>query len=237
MNIHTVKHSASRPVGLGKVGLGKVGLSMIAALLLTACAADPLPEPGTFEAERLIRRLLAEAQLAFEARRLTSPRRSNALQRYRQVLSLDPGNTHARNGINIIVEQYLTWAILDAEEGNYSAAFSYIRHASAVDPEHLNIPAVRQKIERQRSNRERVFRLERHRLNERMVASDTLEAIVAEILKGGAFVVIRAPDDESGRWLYQRLNSMTSSRIEASLEVEPGLRPIVIVTRTDGERR
>ena len=202
-----------------------VGASLI--LLLTACAIEP--RPGSARAERLIARLLVEAQHAFERKRLTTPVSDNAHQRYLRILSLDPENEQAKEGINTIVEQYLSWAMESAKKNRHASAANYLRRANTVDPEHPNILPATHKVNKKRAMREEVFQLDPKQLRNREVDGKVLKAIVKEMLSGDTFVVIRAPDDASGRWLYQLLNTRVPYRVQASYEASAA--PAILVSR------
>ncbi len=205
------------------------------ALVLAGCTTpsavrtpDKPSRPPENPRQDLVYDLLEEARVAFASNRLTTPNEDNAYFRYLQVLAIDPDNAAAEDGINAIVEQYLSWAIDNAREGRFSKAANYVGKASSVDPEHPNIAPVIRLINDSRQQGDRTFRLDRTALRNRAVDPDTFEAIVQEILRGESFVIIRAPDDASGRWLYQQLNNLTSTRVQASLEI--GIPPAVIVT-------
>lgn len=187
----------------------------------SAPAAQP-PQP------EVVGSLLTEARTAFRKHRFTTPADDNAYDRYRKVLAMDPGNPEAENGIGAIVEQYLLRARETAGQGRYDAASHYLDKATSIDPEHPNIPPLSRMIKDAKGAREKVFVLDRGQLVTRRVDESVLEAIVREILDGDSFVAIRAPDDASGRWIYQTLNRLTSTRVQASLEI--GNPPAVTVT-------
>jgi len=66
-----------------------------------------------------IKVFLKEANILFKADKLTSPKGSNAFARYKMVLSLDPKNKNALNGIDRIVDRYVTLAekVIKKNEG------------------------------------------------------------------------------------------------------------------------
>lgn len=89
-------------------------------------------EPGRAEE---IESLLADARNDLEAFRLTWPPGSNALERYRRVLELDPDNSKARAGITEIGETYLELNDRAVAQENFDKAKAYLDKAAQVLPE------------------------------------------------------------------------------------------------------
>ncbi len=88
-------------------------------------------EPGRAEE---IESLLANARADFEAVRLTWPPGNNALERYRQVLELDPDNSKAKTGITEIGEKYLQLKDQAVAQENFDKAKAYLDKAAQVLP-------------------------------------------------------------------------------------------------------
>ncbi len=82
-----------------------------------------------------IETLLASAREDFEAVRLTWPPGSNALERYRKVLELDPDNANAKAGITEIGEKYLELNNQAVAQENFDKAKAYLDKAAQVLPE------------------------------------------------------------------------------------------------------
>ena len=179
---------------------------------------DP-QETQTDPQEIQIQQLLSSANWALEEDRLTTPTENNALSDFRQVLLIDPSNAFARDGINRIVEQYLAWALDHAERSNLKRARQFVSIAEEIDPQHPNIQPVVNKINDQEDRVVTVFKLDPVAVRRKTVDAQELDRIAARIAHHRAFVTIRAPDDRSGRWLYQELNSRVDFRLEATLEL------------------
>ncbi len=81
-----------------------------------------------------IETLLANAGEDFEAFRLTWPPGNNALERYRRVLELDPGNAKAADGIREIGQRYLQLKDQAIAEENFDRAKAYLEKAAQVLP-------------------------------------------------------------------------------------------------------
>ena len=95
--------------------------------------------------------LLAAGGRALAATRLTTPAGNNALEAYRAVLDIDPGNRDAREGIDAIVQRYgdLTDAALARDQ--LSRAEDYLDRAAEVDPRSERLIGMRDAIDRYRA--------------------------------------------------------------------------------------
>jgi len=179
--------------------------------------------------ESQVDRLLAAAELNYSNNQLTTPRDNNALQKYRAVLKRDPGNVDALDGINRIVEKYLAWARDHAEQGNISKARLYVARAETVDASHPNIDPVVNLINDREDQKTTLFTLRRNDVLNRNAARIAFDTIARQITRNQSFATIRAPDDASGRWIYQELNARVPFRVEAAFEVQNT--PSVLLSR------
>ena len=82
--------------------------------------------------EQRITRLLEEAEAQFRRNNLTTPVGANALERYNQVLRLDPLNGRADAGLKRIVGQYAEWALEYYVSGAYAKAEELLGRAEKV---------------------------------------------------------------------------------------------------------
>ncbi len=98
----------------------------------------PATDPARERAAR-IAALLEAADTDIEALRLTTPPGNNAFEKYNAVLSLEPQNEAAREGIDRVVNNYLQLAQSAAETGDIETARRYVSRAAAIRPDH---PAV-----------------------------------------------------------------------------------------------
>ncbi len=166
----------------------------------------------------LIASLLAAAREDFEAQRLTTPIEQSAYQKYLRILSIDETNQAAIEGINTIVEQYLSWAIDKATQDNHARALQYLAKARSIDATHPNIQPVSLLIDQARTRATTVYRLPADAVAQRRGSEIDFRGISARILEQGALISIRAANDATGRWLYQELNRHAGVRIEARFE-------------------
>ena len=78
---------------------------------------------------QIIDELLIAAAGDLKADRLISPPGRNAMERYNQVLNMDPMNAHAKDGLNIIASRYLSWAETALTNGEVERSRMYLERA------------------------------------------------------------------------------------------------------------
>jgi serine/threonine protein kinase len=122
-----------------------------APTVVPAPAPDPLAvaNPALTLAAR-VEDLLGRAALDLEAARLTLPPGDNAYEKYRDVLTLDPTNVTAQQGIAGIARRYLDLAQRDIEAGEFQRADTYLRRAEALNPGQPEAMAARELLTRKR---------------------------------------------------------------------------------------
>jgi hypothetical protein len=113
-------------------------------------AQEPVVDEAAIraEAERQaeIRSLLAAGAAAIEEARLTTPEDDSAMYYYQRVLSLDPENEEAEQGIRNIVTKYVEMAENAAASGNVDRANSFIDRAGTVSPNDPELIAARARL-------------------------------------------------------------------------------------------
>ncbi len=77
--------------------------------------------------------LLAKAEQDMAALRLTNPTGSNALERYRAILALDPTNQAAQQGLNDIVSRYVELVARAGDAHQFEKAQQYLHQAEAIE--------------------------------------------------------------------------------------------------------
>ncbi len=112
-----------------------------------------------------IQTLLAEAQRHREALRLVEPAGRNALETYRRVLQIDPGNLPARQGIAQLVRDEELLAVRSFETGLFQASLKRIAAGLSIDTSDASLLALRQRVEQaiQDERRERRAALQQAR--------------------------------------------------------------------------
>ena len=91
--------------------------------------------------------MLTRAADLMTAGRTTEPRGNNALEVYRAVLKLDPGNRLADAGLASIERVYLDRALADAAQDDFSAADTTLSQASVIRPGSTALLETRARIE------------------------------------------------------------------------------------------
>lgn len=154
------------PAAGGPVPAGEVGHhAVVASAPVTAAVEQPgdpgiqLPEapgpaPSTVtspspDAARKaeIDGLLAEAAKDVAELRLTTPRGSNAVEKYEAVLALDPGNDAARQGLSAVSDRYVDLASTALTRGQLAAARRYLELAQSIAPDNARVQTLRRELE------------------------------------------------------------------------------------------
>lgn len=182
--------------------------------------------PASARKRKKIRQLLQKAELAYLNENLTTPLDNNAYFYYLNVLTIDPENPDSTQGLNDIVERYLDLAISHANRFELKIASDFLMKARSVGDNHPNILAVKNRIDQQKSLRSKKYALSLPQLRSRSGnLSHKLLEIGRAIARHDAIVIISAPSDAMGRWIYQQLNAADENRVKA--EFKPGDQPQV----------
>ena len=116
-------------------------IAVIAALLAVAGLMSwmaPERKPA-IDPQALIANNLAAAQRAFREGHALEPRGQSAFDRYNTVLSLDPANAAARQGIDQIADRFATQAGMAIARGQVAAAIVALDSIRRVRPEHRQL--------------------------------------------------------------------------------------------------
>jgi tetratricopeptide (TPR) repeat protein len=100
--------------------------------------------PGSREQQ--IADALARAQQAVAELRLTTPESDSAMFHFQQVLSLDPENETARDGVRNIVLRYVSLSDSAAASGNRAQAGTYLERAASISPNDPEVIAARARL-------------------------------------------------------------------------------------------
>lgn len=168
-----------------------------------------------------IEHLLADAEVALAAMRLTTPGHDNAYDRYRQVLDFLPEDPRALAGIQRIADAYFGLALAAAEQGDRSEARRLFQLAVELAPEHPSTTTVAQSIERLLAAPVATLALDDEALQRFEPAlGQRLQRLGAQAKRDDLLVVIQVPRDELGRWVYQRMNAAPPNvRLRARSEI------------------
>lgn len=182
-----------------------------------ASGAAPAPVASTEE----IVALLHQARDAMDRGQYINPARGSALGLYDRVLALDPANTEARRGLELIAQYYLDLASAAVRRRQLTRAQSMVDWARIVDADHPGIAAAEAQIRLLADARRVRLPVERSQLRSR---SEALVRSLAELgsraREENCLTIIRSPSDASGRWMYQQMSRAPgSTRIRADIEI------------------
>jgi serine/threonine protein kinase len=110
--------------------------------------------PGGFdEQQNTIDRLLTGARDDISALRLTTPVGNNAVEKYRKVLSMDPGNTEGIDGLNRVADKYLQLVNNALNNSDLAHAEDYLHKVMRINPDHPGIASARERLDAARTAR------------------------------------------------------------------------------------
>ena len=153
---------------------------------------------------------------ATKDRRLTTPKNNSAFLFYRKILLLNPNHQGAIEGISNLSEIYLSWAIRSIESLEFLKAKEYIKKAEFLDPDNFNIVSVRKMLTKRSQQKTILFSLNKKNIVERATSQINFEAMANYLSGSDSYVIIESPNDADGRWIYQKINEITSDRIKAT---------------------
>ncbi len=215
--------------GCSAVPVAKVGSSAVTPSAVTP-SAERVSVSGQLEPDRVLAvlELLDAADRALKDRRLSKPRGDSAVDYYRRVLALLPGYEEAQQGLKTIVDRYIEWSDAAVRQGRSDRALSYLARARQIDADDPDIVQAAQRLRTLGQREIGYVRLDAREL--RLKSADlvlVLGRLADRVRAESARVVIQAPTDAQGRWIYRQLNQRHENfRIRASLrlDAQPGVR-------------
>ncbi len=171
-------------------------------------------------AQLVIDRLLQDAEIALSRDQLMTPSHRNALDKYKAVLLFDKSNTDALLGIGKVVTRYCELAQSSASKGQFGQAKVFLARAESIEPDMSVIATTRKFIAQTQRNFTQLVTLQnpvekknnseislsRPQLQNRAQSlADELQTIALEIRETDQYVLIVAPTDADGRWVYQEM--------------------------------
>ncbi len=92
--------------------------------------------------------MLEQAVRYQNAGQFTDPNGANALQTYRRVLELDPGNAQAEQGIQAMLSRLVRWGRVAESRGDFEAAAQFYSTAVGIDPESAELHSALKRTQR-----------------------------------------------------------------------------------------
>ena len=96
-------------------------------------------------------------------------------------------------------------------------AKQHIEKAQILDPENLNIISVTKMLDKRSRQETKLFSFAEAEIADRTVPQTEFEAIGKYLSGPESYVIIESPNDSDGRWLYKKINEITSDRIKPVL--------------------
>lgn len=170
---------------------------------------------------RYIADILYNGMRALRADRLMTPPEDSAYHYFSRVLAFEPDNTVAHDGMRDIALRYLQLADTASRQGQFDNAESFLRRAEGVDNTLPALAVARQTLATARAQTHSVHTLNNRELAARQSSiAQQLDDIARLVAENNTFVLITAPSDELGRWIYAQLQaSMTNARLRADIEI------------------
>ncbi|MDP2129160.1 MAG: hypothetical protein Q8K97_17490 [Pseudohongiella sp.] len=222
-------------------------------VLLAACAQpapaprivvtpEPEPDPGLVDhsrldeeelARRYVADILYQGMRALRTDRLMTPPEDSAFHYFNRALALDPGNQIANDGLRDIAGRYLQLADLAGRQGQFNNAENFMRRAAQVDGSHPNLEQTRRRLQTERERTHSVTTLNAREVLARQSSVITQLRELARIaMDNNAFVLITAPNDEIGRWMYAQIQeALGDYRVRGDIEIgeQPSVRLVLAI--------
>lgn len=118
-----------------------------------AAAATPAAAPGAEPAApaATLDEVLEKARLAMDERRYIEPARNNALEHFRQVLVLEPGNAEATEGLKRLGGLLIARARTALDERRFDNALAELEAARSIDPKDQRLVEVDARLDSMRA--------------------------------------------------------------------------------------
>ncbi|MEJ0085407.1 MAG: TonB family protein [Pseudomonadota bacterium] len=126
------------------------GTPAAASSAATAPAAGAAPSAATAPAASLDE-VLERARLAMDERRYIEPAKNNALDYFRQVLTLEPGNAEATEGLKRLGGLLIARARTALDERRFDNALAELEAARSIDPNDQRLVEVDAKLDSMRA--------------------------------------------------------------------------------------
>lgn len=173
-----------------------------------------------WQSKQDVDRLLVEARTRLDAKEFTQPEGNNALEIFREVLELQPGNAEARLGLQTITDHLISEARNAVQAKQFDEAKAILEGANAIRPDATDIQMAGNELDRARIGHEKHLADEKARM-------EKLDATVAEALSVAdeGKVTETLGLIEQARTLAAREDTITGikNRLYLSLETQAAL--------------
>lgn len=187
----------------------------------TLSEAEVIRGAGANGSPRMIADLLFAALQALDADRLLTPINDNAHDRFQRVLSFDPDNAIALEGLEDIVLRYVELAQDASRQGLFEEAETLLGRARYVNPAHPAIAETGELLQAEKDSGDLFFELNASQLAQRSEAiQQEIAAIAEQARENEAFFLITAPSDDLARWIFSVMREAVSGyRLRGNIEL------------------
>lgn len=184
--------------------------------------------------QRVIADTLYEGIKALNANRLLTPPETSAYRYFSQVLAVDPSNAVAKQGIQDIAAKYLQLAEQAGRQGQFDSAKTFLSRAEQVDSFHPGLAPAKALLDAEINSTDLVMRISAGELaRQSATLVGQLEEIAIKARDSGAFVLITAPNDTQGRWIYAQMQAAVQGhRLRGNIEL--GETPTIRLVKPTG---
>lgn len=137
--------AAEKPTPPTEASTTTAGPEVAVVPVVPAPAPPAIPSVPPMEAEA--EKLLARAERQVRDGQLTTPEGNSAVDTYKKVLALDPGNTRAAQGMSAIADRYATLARYRLRRDELAEARTMVERGLELAPAHAPLLAARSAIE------------------------------------------------------------------------------------------
>jgi hypothetical protein len=204
--------------------VGAVVLALFVGCTTTTApqpASPPTPPPATaptppkappVDLDKLDA-LLEQGDRALKDGRLLTPIDNCAYDYYREALVVAPDHPAALHGLERVAERYVSMAEQAASHEQYDKARQLLERARVVDPDLQSIATVQAQIQmRSAAGREHTNVDSGQLAGRSNDLSTQLKTLGSRAKAQDSWVVIRAPTDADGRWIYQQMAAGSGER-------------------------
>jgi hypothetical protein len=183
--------------------------------------ATTAPAVSVESREIRIRALLEQANRAIRYDHLTGPHPGSAQDLFRQVLLLDPHNEEGLRGPEKIAERFVAKALEASNRWALTEARAFLARAREIMPNHPSIAPTETQVNLLAAAKRKHQRFDSTTLNDQSAGTVTgLAALGTEAKTGSCRTTITAPNDEAGRWMYQKMNEVDmDGRVRADIRI------------------
>jgi len=173
------------------------------------------------EQRQFIADILFEGLQALDADRLLTPIENNAYDRFRRVLTIDPDNALALQGLADVAARYLELSLQASRRGLFAEAATMLENARFVNPQHPELAAVSMTLQAEQNSGDLFFDVNNNEVSNRSeTARSRLFDIARQARELSANVLITAPNDDNARWMFNTMREgVEGYRLRGSIEL------------------